>query len=173
MAYQTSVSHSPAVAVEGMLAYGTQHGQVPESGYNTVAAGMKPGRLVVQKAATVKGLEHPNAAGEITGPRILGVTIYVASREPDPDGYMWAVNEMVPYLRKGYIWVLAEDAVTAGVAAFVRHVAGAGEELGRFRSDADGGGPDATAHAGLVWRSTTTGANQLALLEVNLPGVAS
>ena len=73
-------------------------------------------------------------------------------------------------LRRGWIWVVAEDAVTdVTVGVFYRHTSpGADPEfLGRFRTDLD------TADATLVpearWMTTTTAAGQLAKVEINLP----
>lgn len=73
-------------------------------------------------------------------------------------------------LRKGWIWVVAEDAVTdVTLGVFYRHTSpGADPEfLGRFRTDLD------TADATLVpearWMTTTSGAGQLAKVEINLP----
>jgi hypothetical protein len=59
-----------------------------------------------------------------------------------------------------------EDAVTAESAAFVRFVAAGAEQLGAFRSDADG--TDAVALPGAKF-VTDAIAGELALLDINLP----
>jgi hypothetical protein len=80
------------------------------------------------------------------------------------------VNHPGAVLRKGRIWVVAEDVVsdiTAGV--FYRHTTpGADPEfLGRFRTDAD------TADATLVpearWVRVTSAVGELTIVELNLP----
>jgi len=81
----------------------------------------------------------------------------------------------VPALRKGRIWVLSEEAVTAGTSTVaVRDAVGdSGSVLGAFRVSAVAAG--ANGQADLLdaecfrWLTSTTGANALAQLEVNLP----
>ena len=79
-------------------------------------------------------------------------------------------NQPGNIVRRGRIWVVAEDEVTTvNDGVFYRHTSpGADPEfLGRFRTDADTA--DATAIPEAKWLTVTTGAGQLALLEVNLP----
>jgi len=72
----------------------------------------------------------------------------------------------VSIVKRGEIWVEVEEAVTPGDDVYCRVVAGAGEQAGAFRTDADSG--DAVQLSSATWRSTTTGAG-LAKLALSLP----
>lgn len=70
-------------------------------------------------------------------------------------------------LRRGEAWVTVEDAVAKGADAFVRIAnPAAGDPVGLFRSDADGG--DAIEMTGARFASTTTGRG-LAKVRINRP----
>jgi hypothetical protein len=129
------------------------------------AAGIKPGRGVT-KGTAVGQAELPNASGDITGGVFEGISLWIPGREPGGDDGQYEDEETMPVLRRGVVWVYAEDAVTYGAQPYCRYVAGAGEEYGTFRSNADTA--DAAAVPTAQWRSTTAGAG-LALLEINLP----
>ena len=73
-------------------------------------------------------------------------------------------DEMGDLLTSGRVWVLTDEAVTAGGAAFVRHTT---SDIGLFRSDVDGG--DAQAVNGMYL--TSTSGSGLVLLQVNEPVV--
>ena len=73
----------------------------------------------------------------------------------------------VSLLRKGRIYVLVEQDVVAGEAAFVRAVAAGAERAGAFRKDADGG--DAIDLTGKAEFVTSALAGELAVLDINLP----
>ena len=105
----------------------------------------------------------PDATGEVTG--LVGQGVVLRSHtQPQNEGY--ADGDPMPVMKKGRVWVPVEDAVTADTAAFVRFVAAGAEQLGAFRSDADG--TDAVALPGAKFASDA-GAGELALLELNLP----
>lgn len=112
----------------------------------------------------------PFATGEVSTERLaLGVSVHDQARENVPVGQTevgYISQSTMSVLRKGIIWVQVEDAVVAGGAAFVRFVAGAGEQLGAFRSDADGG--DAVALPNSRYK-TGASAGGLAQLDINLP----
>lgn len=114
----------------------------------------------------------PAAATDLAAGVALGVAMYDASKVPGN----YEDTDSIPLVRKGRMWVLAENdmAIVPGAQCFVRHVAGMGEQLGAFRADADG--MDAAAIPNCVFRSTsmvvTFQADQyrIALVELNLPG---
>ena len=114
----------------------------------------------------------PFATGEVSTERLgLGVSVHsqatenaLASAGQTEVGYK--TQSAMSILRQGLIWVQVEDAVVPGGAAFVRFVAGAGEQLGSFRSDADSG--DAVALPNSRFK-TSAGAGGLAQLDINLP----
>ncbi len=104
----------------------------------------------------------PDATGEVTGLAGLGVTVR-SHTQPQDAGY--ADEDVMPVMKKGRVWVPVEDAVVAESAAFVRFVAGEGEALGAFRSDADGTDAVALPNAKFV---TDAAAGELAMLDLNL-----
>ncbi len=76
-------------------------------------------------------------------------------------------KQAVSVLRRGRIYVLVEEAVVKGDAAFVRAVATTGERAGAFRKSADG--TDTIDLTGVAVFKTSAEAGELAILEVNLP----
>ncbi len=75
-------------------------------------------------------------------------------------------GDRVPIMRKGRIWVVSEDAVTApGTQAYVRFSASGSEVLGAFRTDADTS--DAAALTGARFMKTCS-AGGLTVLSLNL-----
>lgn len=135
---------------------------------NDANGNIKPGRFVT-RGATDREVVLPDATGEVSAAGLLqGVALWDPTREyiaANLGAYL--ETETVPVMRKGTVWMIAEDAVVDGGEVFVRFSAGAGEELGRVRSDADTA--DAVAAPRCYFRSTTTGANQLVKVEINLP----
>lgn len=128
---------------------------------------IKPGRFVTRGSAD-KTVVLPDATGEVSAAGLIqGASMYVKGREMGGTAGEFADGDPIPVMRKGEMWMIAEDAVADGGAVFARFVAGAGEELGRVRSDADGS--DAVAVPGCFFRGTTTGVNQLVKVEINLP----
>ncbi len=110
------------------------------------AAGVGAGTFLVPGTDAENQAIVPTSATEITDGDGLGVAMFDASKEPaqtaaaETAGHEYDVEQAVPVLGKGRIWVLCDDAatITANSQAFVRHMAGAGgSDLGRFREDAD------------------------------------
>lgn len=132
---------------------------------------IKFGKLVVATVGQSEDLAKvPTATGDISTVGLVhGVAMADTSIET-ADGATYGsfpVDAAVPVIRKGRIWVLAEDEVTdVDAAVFVRHAVPGATGLGSFRTDADGG--NATALAGARWRSRTVGTLQLAILELDL-----
>lgn len=129
------------------------------------------GKFVVATIGQSEDLvKLPTAATDISVAGLgAGVAIADTSKET-PDGATrgeFAIDDAVPVIRKGRIWVLAEDEVTdLDKPVFVRFVAAGLEVLGSFRTDADTA--DAEELTKARWRSRTVGAGQLAILEIDL-----
>jgi len=166
---QTVFNTVEAVAHEGMIADAGLDNTVYTGVVNDTNGVVKFGRFVrILTAGNPPTVELPNATGEITGSTGLGIVASEPSLEGPagtfaghPDG------AVIPVLRKGRIWVTSEDAVAAAPqAAFVRFSAGVGEELGRFRTDADTA--DAVALPGARFM-TNCDAGGLTLLELQIP----
>jgi len=139
-------------------------------------AGINFGLCVVQdKGALAAGgddnLAHlPTLVAQVTTVgTVLGVTVHTQAIEQavlNANNVGYPLASAMSVLRRGRIWVVVEDAVIADAQAYVRAIAGAGEQSGAFRSDAD------TADAGLLPGSRfklTAGAGELTILELNLP----
>ena len=122
-----------------------------------------PFGVFVTKGAAEGQAALPTASAQVTGPVGLGVTLR-SHTQPQNEGY--ADGDPMSVIKKGRVWVPVEDAVTAESEAFVRFVAAGAEQLGAFRSDADG--TDAVALPGAKFVSDAE-AGALALVDLNLP----
>lgn len=164
---QTAHTQSPAVAIEGMEAdcslakdriSGVATMEIPFGHFVSATGGGGDDPYTV---------ELPDASAKVTDGRGLGVAIADVSIESaDGTGDGYEDDASLAIMRRGRIWVVSEDAVAAiGTPAFVRFAAGAGGSvLGAFRTDADTA--TAVALPGARFMSTTSGTNQLALLEI-------
>lgn len=157
MAGQTSVTE-PAVAVPGQLAYPSYPGFRGTKVNGDTAA--IPFGVGVVRDGDDETVDLPTATGEVTAD-FEGIVHWDKSYEYNADGV--AVGDALTVVTKGFVWVSVEDAVTANDDVFCRFVAAGAEQLGAFRSDADG--TDAVAVPGAKFRSSTTGAG-LAIVEL-------
>ena len=133
---QLSHSYIPSAALEGQAVPGPNN--FVDSGVCKVAAGVPFGRVVVNVASDANDptfFELPDATGEVTGGRVIGVAIRDESKAFNAAGY--AQHEVMSVLTRGRVWVRAENTMGKGGAVFVRFSAGVGESLGTVRSDAD------------------------------------
>lgn len=133
---------------------------------NVTASPILFGRGLAQNLTDADLIALPSA----TGFTLAGVSMASQIPTPNDDGIAkYEDGVAVPVLKKGRIWVLAEDAVTSlADAVYLRHTAnGAVNVAGRFRTDADTNRADVIANA--RWKTLTTAINQLAILEINLP----
>jgi hypothetical protein len=158
---QTSYSNSYTAAFEGMLADGAEPDIISKVN-GEAATDLIFGRGVRETAA---GAVNISAAGQT----LLGVAVFEQKDTAALSG-SGAIKpkETFNVLRKGRIWVKAEQAIVVGDPVYVRHTVNGGTTaVGRFRKDID------TANAILIsnarWASTTSGADQMAVLEINLP----
>lgn len=94
---------------------------------------------------------------------VQGVSVLRTAREDSP----YDVDEVMPVLRRGRIFVRTETAVNEGDRAFARHTAPGDETLGEFRNDADGGNA-AMAPARF---SQDADADSIVKLEVDVPAL--
>lgn len=153
----------------GALVKGIEGG-LGDSGHNDIVTRRHAtlavlfGRGVIRNA--VEGeVANPSATGFV----FEGIAVATQIAKPNATGVaQYDAKTAIPVLRKGRIWVLAEQAVNPSSAVFLRHTANAGTTApGRFRADIDTAGADAITNA--RWLTTTTAADQLALLEINIP----
>jgi len=130
------------------------------------------GVVVVQDTWTGKdNLAHlPSLTAEITTVNVpLGITVHSQAFE---QALLNADNEGYPHqsamsiCRRGRVYVEVEDAVTVGGQVFVRFSAGATEQLGAMRSDADTADAVALPYARF---KTSAAAGGIAIVELNLP----
>lgn len=142
---QTAHDTSPAVAAEGLVSGNFDFKQILSGIVDATNGAVQFGRLVRVKTAPAAGslpvVELPDATGEVTGDSALGVVVRDLENEVPASGVFagYGTGDICSVLRKGRIWVISEDAVSAVMApVFVRFTAnGAGKDIGQFRTDAD------------------------------------
>lgn len=153
MAVQSEYNRNPDIGMEGQIAQPAQFQDIA-SGKVEGSSRIAPGLGVVQ------GTEDEQVAIADDSATIAGVSVLRVGRE-EAD---WAEHEVMPVMRKGYIYVKVEDQVAKHGDAFVRHTAPGDETIGAFRSDDDAG--NARAFPG-KFRSAAAG-GEIALLEVDV-----
>jgi hypothetical protein len=135
------------------------------------AAGAVTYGCVVTRGASTDLIVHPDAAAEITDEKVVrGIVAADPSMESKEDGLVanYPVGSVVNVMRKGRIWVIAENAITEGTSTVnVRYAAGvAGTQLGALRGAAV---VDETAVLPKSkWKSSTSTTGQLAIIEIDL-----
>lgn len=134
--------------------------------YKNPSAAVFFGRVVTKGAATDE-IVHPDAAAEITDEKLVrGIVVASHEMESQRDGLApnYVEKSVVPVMRKGRIWVIAEDVISEGTSTVnVRYDEG---DLGALCGTAV---PDETAVLPKAkWKSSTSAANQLAVLEIDL-----
>lgn len=170
MSIQTSVAADPSVAYEGLI-FGS--GASDRAGYIvSETAGISPGRFVAQGSSDGTCI-LPAASTDITGNAALGVAVFDPTLPTNWPASSYTVQyhagQACQVLRKGRIWVYAEEAVTPASSVYVRYASGSlGTVLGRFGDS----GTDTSTRALLpnARFCTSTTAAGLVLLEINLPG---
>lgn len=102
-----------------------------------------------------------------TGSQFEGVAMMKHKAQSNALGLArYDIGEAISTLRKGRIWVFAEEAVDPTDAVFLRHTVNGGLIPGDFRTDADTANADQITNA--KWVSVLTAAG-LAILEINMP----
>jgi hypothetical protein len=164
MAFQTSITRSPAVAVAGMLA-DTNDVSVDSK---VAQASVAPGLAVCFHTGDNTDLVRaPAATGEVTtAGQLKGVTMFDTTALSNP----YAAGDPMPILKQGVMWVIAEEVVTPLSPVFIRFAAGAGgTALGAFRASADTATAVQVPSQIMSYETTTTGVNQLVKVRVNIP----
>ena len=118
----------------------------------------------------VEGTTPPNGVlPSVTGFLFAGIARHKAKAAPnDGTGAKYEAGEAITVVRKGRVWVLAEEIIALDDDVYLRHTIGTATELpGRFRTDADSARADQLSDA--RWVSITTAPDQLAQLEINIP----
>ncbi len=164
---QTSYTQDPAVAFPGQpadIGFKDDISTIVEE-----ASGIAPGLVVVRGTDPDRQAALPSAA--FTDAEVLGVSLRTHKARSDgavADNENYEDESRMPVRRRGRVWVVVENAFTAGASIFGRHTAGAGGSvIGRVRvTDNDTNTCSAVAGARLV---TSGGAGELGLLELNLP----
>lgn len=108
----------------------------------------------------------PAVATDVTGRGALGFSEFTNTRENTDEG--WKLNADVNYVRKGTIWVVAEEAMLTTDTVYVRHTAnGTGKTtIGAVRNDNDSSTCAALDGCSVLRYDATTG---LVELHINLP----
>ena len=133
---QTSYRYDPAITLENGLV------DLADSVLDTCIASQAVsfGRFVHRIAGGAADdrpprCELPAASASVTDSSALGFVVAETTREA-PGTY--AADDVMRFLRRGRIWMIAEDAVAArGTPVFVRFAAGTFATLGAVRTDAD------------------------------------
>lgn len=160
---QTAYTVDPAVGREGALV----DASLAKDVLSRAAEGaINAGRFVINGTSVGRQAKVPAASGDITANKVLGVTLYDAAKETaEPE---FADEDELPILASGKVWMLTEDAMTAGNPVFVRHTAGgAGQVPGRIRSDLDTNKAIALPEVRLL--TSSSGVDGLVQVQLNLP----
>lgn len=158
---QTSISSNPAVGVAGTFATGES---TPLNTRSLIAAEtITAGKFVVVTVDDASTCEQPDATGEVTGGRMVGVAL-----RPADGSTSYAAGETVTIAHQGEIWVAGEDTgVVAGGSVFVRFADAGTYGLGSARSDADTA--DAVAAPNAVFTSNAAAAGDLVKVWISGP----
>jgi hypothetical protein len=157
---QTSIAANPTAGIAGDLA-SPLNGSVIVS--KRAAEAIPFGVFVVLTADDEDTCELPDAAGEATGGRGLGVAL----RKPEDVSGAYAAGEEVKILSVGEVWVEVETGATAGTHAYVRHTDGGSDQLGQLDDAADGSEQDQTS--GVTFTTTIDAAGGLAKVRLDRP----
>jgi hypothetical protein len=126
---------------------------------------MSFGTCVVIDPDNNKKCKKPSVAADITGSRAIG---FVKASQSVVTDTGYETGMAVAVVKKGNIWVIAEEAVSPGDTVHVRHTAnGTGKtEIGAVRNDTDSSTCSALAYAEVLDYDSTTG---LAMIAINRP----
>ena len=157
---QLDYSSSMAAGFPGMKA-DLEHGYTRSY---SATVDVPPG-CVVSRAGADDRCKLPTNAGEAGA--LLGVALHSHTLANDASGVAKYVDgDTVSVLRKGTVYVQAEEAVAEGDPVYVRHTANGGNtQLGAVRKSADTG---CVLVPGLMFR-TSAALGKVSVLEINLP----
>ncbi len=124
----------------------------------------------MSKGTGDNGVKRPAAAADITDLK-LAKGVVVASEaivsNPAVVDPQYPEKSAVSIMKKGRIWVVAEDAVTAGTSGVHVRYAGTGNK-GAFRGASVVAETAQLQDAQAKWITSTSAPGQLAILEINL-----
>jgi len=165
---QTSYSINQAAGRVGAIADSTMIKDV-ESLINTTGE-VKFG-CVVTRGASTREIVHPDAAAEITDEKLVrGIVVASHEMESKNDGLApgYIAKSVVPTMRKGRIWIAAEDVITEGTSTVNARFAanGGNTQLGALRGAADSSFTAVLPKS--KWKSSTVNGGELAVLEIDL-----
>lgn len=164
---QTTIAEAMGAALPGQLADLSPH--TVESFVSEDALDMPMGAVAVAQGTADNGAILPAASNA----KLVGILMHSHQYSKDPNGDLGIVTPfglhkyaVLNVLRKGRIYVIAEEDVSPGDPLFVRYAAGAGgSQLGAFRRATVSSEMIDLTKVG-VFRSTTS-AGGLAILEVD------
>jgi hypothetical protein len=131
---QLSYSATPAAAFAGMLADLCSPDLLPCYNNNASAA-IGFGLWVQRYTTTQDGLLVPIRTLDSAGDEILGVTAHNHASDLDTAGI--AAKDTCDVVRRGKVWVVVEENVSAGDEVWARHTTGSGTTIGASRKSAD------------------------------------
>ena len=153
---QTSYSVTADAAFAGMLAEFDATTKSSISRANEESSAVAFGKPAVAGTDPAEQFLLPSGAGD----DFLGCTVHMfGTEDPTDDGI--ANGETAEILRRGKIWVIAADTVAIGDPVYWRHTTAPGT----WRNVAT----DSVLVDGAVWATATSGADQLAVIDFNLP----
>lgn len=134
MGAQTSYELEHTAGVEGAPVDGQLRNIISKSAEVAIPFGR-----VVVAGTGANQCRLPTGGGDLAN--VLGISVRVQNRVPaaTDDVLQYEIGDEVAIMDFGEIWMIPETNVTAFAQAFIRFTAGVGEELGRVRSDTDGG----------------------------------
>lgn len=162
---QLAYSDDPSLAREGLKGYGDDSSFIASR--LAASGGIPVGRLVTFDAGGDVEIGYlPSAAADVTD-NPIGISLLDSSREQtvvtsDP---LYPEGCSVPLLRRGAVWVISEDIVTAPGpvnVVFQNPVSG----LGAFRFTASA---DTAVLGNARFMTITSAINELVLVEINNP----
>lgn len=155
---QLTIQGDPNPAFEGQIAY-PMFPRIVMTRFVADAGGIGFGIACVRAAdQTVK---RATAGADITN-SFEGFAVRQEVRESNGAGY--SDKDPLPVMRRGYIWVAVEGAVTEEAPVFIRTAASGGNTtIGAARADADSANATLLPNAKFVTSTTAAG---LAIVEV-------
>jgi hypothetical protein len=153
---QTTYTLQAGKAFAGMLGDFGAVSKRSISRANEESSAVAPGKPAVAGTDPETQFLLPSGAADV----FLGVTVHsFGTEDPTDDGF--ATGETAELLTQGPIWVIAKTAVAVGDSVYWDHTT----NPGTWRNDAT----TAVQVVGAKWMTATSGADELALMEINHP----
>lgn len=153
---QTTYTINADKAFAGMLAEFDNTTKSSVSRANEEATAVAFGKPAVAGTDAQKQFLLPSGAGD----QFIGCTVHKHGTEDASDDGI-ASGEPGELLRRGKVWVIAKTVVAYGDPVYWDHTT----NPGTWRNDAT----TAVLVPGAIWDTATTGADELAVIDFNLP----